>query len=387
MNSRAITVAAALFAGLALAPLCPPPAAAEGDGKPSRPVERPRSLRDGAGAPGSLRAEAAKRGLYFGSMMDSGRGNGWETEWVKGTLGGQFNLLVPGTQLKWSGTHPERGVFSFAAGDELVGFARAHGMKVRGHTLVWGMANPAWLGNGPARSYTTFTAKELEAILVEHIRTVMGHYREKFPGVVKWWDVTNELMGWNHRFNSDGILWSKIGQNRDRADYVRIAFRTARAADPDAVLCMNDTGNEGSVPERTRNMFEAVKALKAEGVPIDCVGMEAHVDVGGAPSYDTMVKVMRDYAGLGVQVQITEFDIRAPRSNPDWQAAAAAASDYVRACVDSPNCTAFNIWGFSQVYHIGSSGRAEMATMLPWDEQNRQSPVFAAMQRALAGER
>ena len=68
----------------------------------------------------------------------------------------------------------------------------------------------------------------------------MGHYHDKYPGVVKWWDVTNEVMGWNNKFNSDGILWTNIGTNPDRADYLRVAFRTARAADQNAVLCMND---------------------------------------------------------------------------------------------------------------------------------------------------
>jgi endo-1,4-beta-xylanase len=89
----------------------------------------------------------------------------------------------------------------------------------------------------------------------------MAHYRDKFPGIIKWWDVTNELMGWNNQFNSDGILWTKIGTNKDRADYVRVAFRAAHEADPQAVLCMNDWGNEG----RTQNMIVTVKAFRAEG--------------------------------------------------------------------------------------------------------------------------
>ena len=53
----------------------------------------------------------------------------------------------------------------------------------------------------------------------------MGHYRDKYPDVVKWWDVTNEVMGWNNKFNSDGILWTNIGTNPElRADYLQVAF-------------------------------------------------------------------------------------------------------------------------------------------------------------------
>ena len=238
---------------------------------PSPSFLRPQSLPEPNPNAETLRAYASRIGLYFGSMMDSMPGNGWETPWVRNTLGSEFNLMEPGNQLKWWVVHPKKDTFDFGPGDSLVDFAIAHHMKVRGHNLLWGGGNPDWLGNGPARTYTKFTGQQLEAILVKHIRTVMGHYRDKYPGVVKWWDVTNEVMGWNNKFNSDGILWTKIGTNPDRADYVRVAFRAAREADPNAILCMNDWGNEGGVPDRTQNMIDAVKALRAEGVPIDCV--------------------------------------------------------------------------------------------------------------------
>ena len=101
-----------------------------------------------------------------------------------------------------------------------------HDMKVRGHNLLWGMANPEWLGNKPASSYTKFSGRQLEEILVNHIRSVMGHYRDKFPGVIKLvgrdktrlWDGTIE-------FNSDGIEWTNIGTNPDRATTCASLFK------------------------------------------------------------------------------------------------------------------------------------------------------------------
>jgi endo-1,4-beta-xylanase len=318
-------------------------------------------------------------------MMDSMKGNGWETAWVRTTLGSEFNLMEPGNQLKWALIHPTQDSFDFGPGDSLVEFAIANGMKVRGHNLLWGMANPDWLGNGPARTYTTFTGEELETILVNHIRTVMGHYRDKYPGVVKWWDVTNELMGWNNKLNSDGILWTNIGTNPDRADYVRVAFRTAREADPNAILCMNDWGNEGSIPDRTQNMIDAVRAFKAEGIPIDCVGMEAHLDTETAPTYEQVLAVMKTYADMGVQVQVTEFDIQAPRAAQDWNKVSKIATGILKACVDSPNCTAFNNWGFSQAFYLNDAGNPKTVTMLPWDVNNKRSPEYSAMRTVLKG--
>jgi endo-1,4-beta-xylanase len=359
------------------APVAPPAAT-----WPVASLFRPPSLPELSQKSGTLRNYASKIGLYFGSMEDSQSGNGWETDWVRNTLSSEFNLLEPGNQLKWWITEPMQGTFDFRPADALIEFAIAHNMKVRGHNLLWGMGNPQWLGNEGARTYTRFSGQQLQEILVNHIRTVMTHYRDNFPGVIKWWDVTNELMGWDNKFNSDGILWTKIGSNRDRADYVRVAFETARATDPSAILCMNDWGNEGSVPDRTENMIAVVKALKAEGIPIDCVGMEAHLGSEASQlNKNQIMQVMKSYAEMGVQVQITEFDIQLPRSDEnDWNKASAIASNLLQACVESPNCTAFNNWGFSQAFY---SGDQNTVTMLPWDQSNQTSPEYAAMRDVL----
>ena len=346
-------------------------------------VSRPESLPEPDPNAQTLRAHAARIGLYFGSMEDSMAGNGWGTPWVQKTLGSEFNMMEPGNQLKWWMVHPTQGGFNFGPGDALVEYASVHSMKVRGHNLLWGMANPEWLGNKPASKYTKFSGQQLEDILVNHIRTVMAHYREKYPGVVKWWDVTNEVMGWNNRFNSDGIEWTNIGSNPDRADYLRVAFRTARAADPDAILCMNDWGNEGSVPDRTQNMIDTVKAFKAEGIPIDCAGMEAHLNLESAPTYTQIFKAMKEYADIGVQVQVTEFDIQAPRAAADWSKASMIARDILKACGDSANCTAFNNWGFSQALYLNKGGDPNKVIMLPWDEKNQVTPEYAAMRSVL----
>ena len=142
---------------------------------------------------------------------------------------------------------------------------------------------------------------------------------------------------------------------------------------------MNDWGNEGSVPDRTQNMIDTVRAFKAEGIPIDCVGMEAHLNSHSAPTYEQVLRVMKSYADIGVQVQVTEFDIQAPRAAQDWNKAAKIATAILKACVDSPNCTTFNNWGFSQAFYLNDAGNPKTATMLPWDENNQRSPEYSAM--------
>jgi hypothetical protein len=79
-----------------------------------------------------------------------------------------------------------------------------------------------------------------------------------------------------------------------------------------------------------------------------------------------------------------------PISNPNATAdAAALAAKYLQACVDSPNCTVFNIWGFAQKYpalHYGESGgKTELPTIFPWDSTGAKTAVYDAMLKVLSG--
>jgi endo-1,4-beta-xylanase len=365
---------------------------------PSGPhLWRPASLPEPNPNSETLRAAAAKIGLYVGTMVDP-TGDGFDSDatWFRNILSTEFNLMIPGNQLKWWIIEPTQGAYNFAPGDHLLDFASANGLKVRGHTLVWGVGNPSWLFKGATPPASNFAGSQLQEILVDHIQHVVGHFKDKYPGVVTTWDVTNEVMGWNNHFNSDGIVWTEIGANPDKADYLRIAFRTARAADPSAILCMNDWDNDGTPPrgnpngvDRTANMIAAVKAFNAEGVPIDCVGLQAH---NATATYAQIRATMQAYADMGVQVHVTEWDQTMPISNPNAISdAAALVGKYLQACIDSPNCTVFNIWGFTQKYsalHYGESGgNPALPTMFPWDASSTKTAIYAAMLNVLSGVR
>jgi endo-1,4-beta-xylanase len=183
------------------------------------------------------------------------------------TLAREFNMLTAENALKWGAIRPRRAAFDFGPGDRLVGFAQKHDMKVRGHTLLWSEYNPAWLTKG------RFTPKQMSELLREHITKVMRHYR----GKVFAWDVVNEV------FLADGTIepsvWYDqpgIGLKGKGTAYVEQAFRWARAADPDALLFYNDYDTEGLNP-KSDAVYEMVKDFKSRGVPIDGVGIQAHI--------------------------------------------------------------------------------------------------------------
>lgn len=95
-----------------------------------------------------------------------------------------------------------------------------------------------------------------------------------------------------------------------------------------------------------------------------------------------MIDTMSKYAQIGVQVQITEYDFVEPNAATDWTLANDFSRDLMNACLNSPNCTVFNNWGFSQKYLEHGWG-AGYTTKLPYDFSNAITSVFTALQSAL----
>jgi endo-1,4-beta-xylanase len=83
----------------------------------------------------------------------------------------EYNMLEPENAMKWEVIHPAPDKFDFPQAERMVDFASAHGMRVRGHTLMWHRQNPAWLSEGH------FTSVELSRILHDQIDAVVGQYR------------------------------------------------------------------------------------------------------------------------------------------------------------------------------------------------------------------
>src|SRR4051794_24590926 len=129
----------------------------------------------------TLRSQAARLGILIGSgainpaYLD-------EPQFAQ-VLAQQFNSLSPENELKWSFSEPQRGVFDFTKLDRLVGFAKQNHMAVKGHGLISGCCNPAWLEQ-------IQTPDELRAAMTTHFNTIMRRY----AGRVDRWDVATEVL-------------------------------------------------------------------------------------------------------------------------------------------------------------------------------------------------
>lgn len=281
----------------------------------------------------ALKDLASRRGIVLGAAVERYlEGGGATGALFRTRLTGEFSAVTPGNDMKHERLAPSQGSYSFAAADAIVAFAQANGMRVRGHTLVWGSQIARWVTTG------TWTQEQARTMLTSYITTVAGHFKGKLLA----WDVVNEPL------NDDGSLKQNFWATNVGADYIELAFRTAHAADPDVPLFLNDYNLEypGAKADAA---YTLVRDLRTRGVPIDGIGFQAHFIVGTVPSRASLAATFKRFADLGLKVHITELDIRIrqPSTSADLTTQASDYATVVRACLDTPGCESIVTWGLA----------------------------------------
>jgi endo-1,4-beta-xylanase len=311
-----------------------------------------------------LRDLAETKGKVMGTAVTGSKLTGTYGE----IAGREFNWLTPGNAMKWGSVEPSRGSYDWAEADQIVNFAEAHGQQVRGHTLLWHQQNPGWLTNG------SWTRDQLSAVVQDHIATEVGRYKGRLAA----WDVVNEP------FNEDGTYRPTLFHNTLGQDYIAQALTWARAADPGAKLYINDYNVEG-VNAKSTALYNLVKSLKERGVPIDGVGLQAHLIVGQVPS--TMQQNIQRFADLGVDVAITELDIRMqlPATQAKLTQQAADYKAVVNACLAVARCSGVTVWGFTDSDSWIPDTFPGQGAATPYDENYQPKPAYHAIAEALGG--
>jgi endo-1,4-beta-xylanase len=327
--------------------------------------------------PATLRQAATAAGLLVGTAV---RPYALSEAAYSQTLGREFNMVEPEDAMKWWTVRRNEGAFDFQQGDQIVRFAQAHHMKVRGHCLVWDHDNPQWL------TTANFTPQQLARLLQDHIATVMKHY----AGQVFGWDVVNEAFN-EHGILKDSIWFNQpgIGFSGKGTAYIEQAFRWARDADPKALLFYNEAEAEGMNP-KSDAVYGMVRDFKQRGVPIDGVGLQLHISKLDFDA-DPIAKNIARLSALAIQVHITELDVSLPvdstgaiRSS-DLQRQANIYRKVLHACIQNPGCTAVQTWGFTDKYSwIGSHSHGARGGALLFDKSYKPKPAYAAVLEELS---
>jgi endo-1,4-beta-xylanase len=320
----------------------------------------------------TLREAASSAGILVGSAV---RPSLFSEAAYSATLSHEFNMVEPEDVMKWWVIRREEGSFDFRQGDQVVAFAQAHGMKVRGTCLVWNNDNPGWLMQG------RFTPAQLSDLLHEHIATVMKHY----AGQVFAWDVVNEALDETGQAK-DSIWYNQpgIGRAGKQTAYVEQAFRWAREADPQAVLFYNEAEGEG-LNRKSDAIYAMMKDFKQRGVPIDGIGLQLHISRLAFDPAAVTANIAR-LTALGLQVHITELDVALPvgssgqAQSDDLQKQADVYRQVVHACLENRGCTALQTWGFADKYSwIGSHSHGAEGAALLFDRAYKPKPAYDAM--------
>lgn len=233
--------------------------------------------------------------FLMGVAVNTSQASGRDTAGIN-IIKKHFNAIVAENCMKSEVIHPEENRYNFTSADSLVSFGEANGMTITGHCLIWHSQLSPWFCID--KDGNPVSPKVLKARMKEHITTIVNRYK----GRIKGWDVVNEAIVEDGSYRKTPF-YEILGE-----EYIPLAFQYAHEADPEAELYYNDYGM--NVPGRRDGVVSLVQKLKERGLRIDAVGMQGHMGID-QPSIKDFEKSLLAFAGTGVKVMITEWDMSA----------------------------------------------------------------------------
>jgi len=274
----------------------------------------PPSSEGGAPQPG-LNTLALRGRRKFGSAIASTPGNSnagsIQNSAYTDIIRAECGLVVPENEMKWQAVRPSPTVYAFDRMDEIVRWAQANALAVRGHTLLW--HRPQWFPNWlNTYDYGANPVREAERLLTEHIQTVTRRYK----GVITSYDVVNEAIDHDRNAPIETSMSRAMGSPEAVLD---LAFHTARAELPDAQLVYNDYMSWE--PQHARHCDDVLRLLEGfrkRGTPVDALGIQSHIEIfaidpatGNGPYAEAAWRRFLDeVTGMGYRLLVTEFDVK-----------------------------------------------------------------------------
>jgi endo-1,4-beta-xylanase len=336
----------------------------ESRGQPEAGLPSPRPLREACPAPAGCAVTAERLADPADAAL----------------IAAQFSQLTPEWQLKMEYLLAEPGRMRFDAPDAIAAFAQRHGLRFFGHTLAWYAQEPAAflaIDGQPDRFAAAYR---------DYIAAVVGRYRGQAVG----WDVVNEAVN----ENGSGLrecLWSR---NLGLPGYMIAAFQAARAADPAAVLLINDYNLESRPAKRARFM-RLVEELMAAGAPVNGVGTQTHVNADLPPG--AVKAAIEDLARLGLPIHVSELDISLNRARRLWTSQAELEDGQRRvageigeafAALPARQRFALTVWGLrdEESWLRGPKENPNPPDDAPlfFDDDGRPKAVLAALEAGMA---
>lgn len=197
----------------------------------------------------------------------------------------------------WAGYEREKGKPNYTYTDQVLEWTRAHGLKCKGHPLVWDhpAGSPSWLPDD---------SEEIQKLSATRVKEIVS----RFKGRIDMWDVVNEATHLPDKGNKTKM--AKWALDYGPVRYVTDHLKIARTANPEATLLVNDYRTDSPY----LRLLEDVR--KQPGATFDVVGIQSHMHDG--PWDDTQAwRICETYGRLGLPLHFTETTlVSGPRTGP-----------------------------------------------------------------------
>jgi len=335
-----------------------------------------------------------------------GRRWGSAVAWNGGATGGSIQnpdyaaiirnecgVVVPENELKWQFTRPDANTFNFSRMDDIVRWAQANAVAVRGHTLLWHRPRwfPEWLNN---YDYGANPRAEAERLLTTHIRTVTDRYR----GTITSYDVVNEAI--DH--DTNGLMETSMSRAMGSVEAtLDLAFHTARDQLPTVELVYNDYMSwEPDHAAHCADVLRLLEGFRRRNVPVDTLGIQSHIEMysidpatGVGPYREREWRAFLDEAvAMGYKLLISEFDVKDRALPADVATRDAKVADYTRryfdVMLDYDALGDILAWGMADAFSWlqGFAPRTDGLEVrcCPYDSAYRPKPMREAIAASLA---
>jgi GH35 family endo-1,4-beta-xylanase len=256
-----------------------------------------------------------------------------------------FNCAVHENELKWYHTEREQGQGDYASAEKMLSWCEQNNIAMRGHCVFWGIEQ--------------YVQKWIKALDDKALRETMERRAKdvaaRFKGRIREYDLNNEMIhgDWYAKRLGPGITKEMFGW--------------VKAADPDAILYVNDysilSGHDGP------RYIKHIQSLLDQGTPVGGIGCQGHF----GPRLDAgHIRATLDaLAKFNLPIKITEYDMDVA----DEQVKAQGLEAVYRTCFSHPTVAGILMWGFWE----GSHWKPKAA---PWKKDFSPSPS-AEMYRKL----
>jgi endo-1,4-beta-xylanase len=324
----------------------------------------------------TLIGAAKAKNLIYGAAVAT-----WQADrdvMLRRTFDRQCGTVVPEWEMKWGAIEGTRGTRNYGGADRVVSFASSHGLTCRGHAAIWHRNLPKWVDLA--------LRDEGMEVIAAHIRDLMAHYKDK----IKSWDIVNEAI--EPKDGQPDSLRDSTFLRRLGPDYIGRAFTIAAEADPSIQGFYNEYGlyhNDSTDQARRSAVLSLLERLKRDGVPIYGLGIQGHLAMGRPFDASVFTGFLRQVAGLGLKILITELDIddrslTQTVSERD-RLVGERATQFLSAALSERAVEGVITWGLSDKYswlNTSTYQKRSDGTMnrcLPYDENFQTKPFWYSL--------